>query len=801
MIHEAADVRIGTRGVDEQTTETLRASLARVTDEIEIRALSQEEPSDEVDCLVVSTGRAPHAERVTQFPTGMAGPPVVAISESSLDADVVTKTMDAGVADIAAREALDDGGDLFARRIVRLAQAYNFSRRLEGDPAMTTRTGPSGRQPTKPTAFLERDLEFLYAFLDLTMRAEITFDDQVADLLELCADTLECDIGVLSRISGEEYEIQSVHAPGEHITVGDVLALDRTYCKRVIETASVEQFLGVPAAEAEAESERPESLLFAHHSYLGVPVRVGGDIYGTICFVADGTRTAPFGETETALVQLVAEWVGSELLRAQRQRELGVLTDRLELLVDATPLAVVALDSDRTVTQWNAGAEAMFGWSAEEVLGTTYPLVPAADTDHSEDLLAQSLDGEHCWGVEVTRETKDGSPLELRLSTAPIPDLEGDIDLVYVIMDDVTEHRQFERKLRALQTTTRRLNLAVDADDIVQVTVDAATEVLGHPLTAFWEYDEQSHRLVSRIRNDAANAHFDTLGTFGPEDARLWDVFEQGDYSLYDDLSAIDDRYEGIRSGIAVTVGRYGVLGAATPAASEYDDQDLELVRILASATEAALTRADREHRLRKTNEQLDEFASVVAHDLRTPLTAAVGFLDIARETKSVGHFDRIEAAHDRMGSLIDNLLILSRDSNQAAKLQPVSLDEVVAHAWSYIDADSVTLSHDTLGSIECDPSQLGRLFENLFRNALEHGQAETITVERLPAGGFAVTDDGSGFESATPQQLFERGHASANGGLGFGLSIVANIVAAHDWAITALTAPNGGARFEVRPR
>ena len=803
MNRGALELQIGSRGLEDRTEQMLRTSLEHVTEDFEIHSLPQGRAADNIDCLVISTNFATRLEDITASRTRSDTPPVVAIHDSALDRNVVREAIDAGVADIVSQGELNTNNELFARRIVRLADAHQRSQTTYADSPATHLT-PSDVRPrdySKPITFLKRDLEFLEAFLDITLQPETPLDDQIATLLELCTDTLGFDIGVLSQVSGEEYEIQSIHAPGEHFAVGDVLNLDDTHCKRVIETASVEQFVGTSSTVSEADREHQDSLLFSQHSYLGVPVRVGTDIYGTICFITDDERIDSFNETEVALVQVVAEWIGSELLRAQRQREVGALNDRLESLMDATPLAVIAVDSNRMVTQWNPGAEAMFGWSAEEVLGETYPILSADDIPQSDDLLARSLNGERCWGIEVTRETKDGSSLELRLSTAPLPDIDGHIDQVYVILDDVTGHRQFERKLKALQTTMSRLNLAVDTDDIIQLTVDAATEVLGHQLSAFWEYDDQEHRLIARIRNDAANAQFETLKSFGPQDDRLWNVFEKGGYNLYDDLSAFDSHYEGIRSGIAVSVGRYGILGAASRVASEYDDQDLELVRILASATEAALTRADREQRLRKTNEQLDEFASVVAHDLRTPLTAAVGYLDITRETKSDDHFDRIESAHDRMGSLIDDLLLHSRDSSRTFDQQSISLDDVITHAWSYIDSDSATLSYDALGTIECDPSQIGRVFENLFRNALEHGQAETITVERLPDQGFAVTDDGCGFESATPLELFERGHASANGGLGYGLSIVADIVAAHDWTITAMTAPHGGARFEVHPR
>jgi signal transduction histidine kinase len=89
-------------------------------------------------------------------------------------------------------------------------------------------------------------------------------------------------------------------------------------------------------------------------------------------------------------------------------------------------------------------------------------------------------------------------------------------------------------------------------------------------------------------------------------------------------------------------------------------------------------------------------------------------------------------------------------------------------------------------------------LFENLFRNAVEHGGSDvTITVGALP-DGFYVEDDGDGFPEGAASEVFDAGFTTAADGTGFGLAIVSEIVEAHDWSIEATEGTDGGARFEI---
>ncbi|WP_053947135.1 GAF domain-containing protein [Halolamina sediminis] len=207
--------------------------------------------------------------------------------------------------------------------------------------------------------------------------------------------------------------------------------------------------------------------------------------------------------------------------------------------------------------------------------------------------------------------------------------------------------------------------------------------------------------------------------------------------------------------------------------------------------------RREREAELRRQNERLDQFASVVSHDLRNPLNVASGYLDLVRETGDLGKLDNAEDALDRMNHLVTDLLTLAREGQDVGETQRIDLDAVARQAWNHVATDGASLAVDADGTMDADPDRLIELFENLYRNAVEHAGAEpTVTVGTLPdREGFFVADDGPGIgDDVDP---FDTGVTTSDEGTGFGLPIVESIAEAHGWSVSITESEDGGARFE----
>ncbi|MFY4811475.1 ATP-binding protein [Haloarcula sp. AONF1] len=223
------------------------------------------------------------------------------------------------------------------------------------------------------------------------------------------------------------------------------------------------------------------------------------------------------------------------------------------------------------------------------------------------------------------------------------------------------------------------------------------------------------------------------------------------------------------------------------------------------------------ERQLERKNERLDEFTSIVSHDLRNPLTVAEGNLELARTECDSDALDKASRAHERMRALIDDLLTFARAGETVTDLESVTLADIVEDCWQTVEGAQTTLVVEDDRQIRADTAKLRRLLSNLVRNSVEHGSAdaqapsgrtaehdgESITVrvgtvEDADRHGFYVADDGPGIPEDDREQVFEEGYSTGENGTGFGLKIVQRLAEVHGWTVTATESEAGGARFEV---
>jgi signal transduction histidine kinase len=210
----------------------------------------------------------------------------------------------------------------------------------------------------------------------------------------------------------------------------------------------------------------------------------------------------------------------------------------------------------------------------------------------------------------------------------------------------------------------------------------------------------------------------------------------------------------------------------------------------------------------------VDQIASVISHELRNPLDVAKAHLTAARERGDEEHFEQLADAHDRMEQIIRDVLTLARSEDAISPSPDVDLGTVARDAWTTVDTTNASLSvEDDLPTIDADRDRLRRLFENLFRNSVEHAlsaeptgdggsdadAALDVRVGDTADHGFYVADDGAGIPPAERSRAFEPGYSSDDSGVGLGLAIVDQIAQAHGWTVSITSGAGGGARFEFR--
>lgn len=208
--------------------------------------------------------------------------------------------------------------------------------------------------------------------------------------------------------------------------------------------------------------------------------------------------------------------------------------------------------------------------------------------------------------------------------------------------------------------------------------------------------------------------------------------------------------------------------------------------------------RVERERALRRENERLDEFASIIAHDLRNPLNVAQTRTELAAMDCESEHLEHVHGAHERMETMLEDTLTLARQGKMVSEREFVRLAEVVAECQTVIETGKATIDVEDDVAVHGDRDRVRQVVENLIANAVEHGgPAVRVRVGTLE-DGFYVEDNGPGIPEDEREMVFEPGQTTSEDGAGFGLTIVSRIVEAHGWEVSVTEGADGGARFEV---
>ena len=342
---------------------------------------------------------------------------------------------------------------------------------------------------------------------------------------------------------------------------------------------------------------------------------------------------------------------------------------------------------------------------------------------------------------------------------------------------DITDR---ERRASRLERTRTRLELAIEGanlgvwdwdmrTDEVQFN-DKWAEMLGHTTAELEahldEWEQRVHPADLDAVEAALQAHMDGETPYYDTEHRMRTA--AGDWKWIRDIGKVVERDDAGEPARAVGIHL------------DIDEQKR------------------RERELERETQRLAEFSSVLTHDIRNPLQVAAGNLELASDTCDNEHLDAAAEALARIEELIDDLLRLAQSGNQVTESAALDLEAVAGGCWRHVETADATLVTEAEQTVRADRSRLSQLFENLFRNSVEHGRPDaTVTVGDLP-DGFYVEDDGPGIPPADRDEVFAAGYSTAADGTGFGLSIVNRVVQAHDWDVRATDGSEGGARFEV---
>jgi len=492
---------------------------------------------------------------------------------------------------------------------------------------------------------------------------------------------------------------------------------------------------------------------------------------------------------------------------------------QFEALVETLPGVVYRT---RETPEWETD---FVGGDCESLIGYPADALVAGDVTWGSDIIHPD-DRDAVWeAVDSQLKTGDRFELTYRIVTADgdhkwvnehgkqvaIEDGQG---IFEGFITDITDLKESERQLaqysdtlEGLQRTTRRLLEATTPEAAAEIVIDGLESAFAFDTAGIWLATDDQLEPVAQTEH--GQTLIDEPPTYSPGAESLsWTAFEEGTTKRVTTMAEHPDRANPetpISSELIVPLGSYALINIGSTEPDAFSEADAERVQLWADTVTEAFARIDqlqrlksREDELTRQRDRLDQFASVVSHDLRNPINVASGRLKLAAADCDSDQLDIIDRALTRMEELIDDALLLARQGQTVGETETVVLADLISQCWGTVATADATIEAECDVTLQADPSRLADVFENLFRNAVEHGDANvSITVETT-ANGFYIADDGSGIPEDKREQIFETGYSTNRDGTGFGLAIVREIIEAHGWEITVGDSENGGARFDI---
>ena len=621
----------------------------------------------------------------------------------------------------------------------------------------------------------------------------------------------------------------------EHLPLATYISPVDSSLGNLYVSPQVEELLGYPA---DAWLRSPELLLQAVHPddlerlladaerlrTTGEPVRAeyryrAAD--GRTVWVLDETNLVR-DEDGTPL------WVQGFLLDITERKSAEETRARLAAIVESSDDAIMSASLDLAFTSWNRGAERLFGYSVDEVLGEPITLLmPPERQEESLALVRQAIDEQQVVHLETVRMREDATPVDIAYTYSPIRDSAGTVVGISAIGQDVTDRkraeaaiRESEAKFRSFVETTEEWVWACDVQATTTYSNPAVERILGYA----------SEELVGR-----------TVLDFMVEEDREATVAElegiaarkEGWSGLVIRWRAKDGSVRHLESTATPILGADGeLLGwrGTDRDVTHRIQAEAERERLLAAEQEARAAAEAAQHDLAGQNERLreldrlkDEFIALVSHELRTPLTSIRGYTELLLdgEAGELGDDQRqflgvVERNAHRLLHLVGDLLFLAQVEAGKLVLDVGAVDlgavasESVEAARPQAEARRITLTLATgpVPLVAGDRARIGQLMDNLVSNAIkftpEGGRVDVRVRALSKRAVFEVRDSGIGIPANEREHLFQRFYRTSTAteqaiqGTGLGLAISKAIVEAHDGRITLTSEQDVGTTFRV---
>jgi PAS domain S-box-containing protein len=525
-----------------------------------------------------------------------------------------------------------------------------------------------------------------------------------------------------------------------------------------------------------------------------------------------------------------------EQQRQQAEEAALEAAGEVHALLEACPLGVISLDLGGNIRMWSRGAEQIFGWTEQEVIGKKLPTVPQDQEQEYLQLLQAQFRGASHAGIKVRRRRKNGSVVELSLWTVPLRDVRGVITGNIAILADLTAVQATEQRYQDLLIREGEVQAQLNAERRFRELLEAAPD-------GIMQVDAEGRiglvnagveKLSGYRRNELLGQKVEMLL---PSELKEKHVGHRADYwrdpvtrPMGTGLKLQLQRKDGTRVPVEISLSpvRYDGSFQVTAIIRDVGERTRaeQQIRELHSRLTAEMRAKNQELELRnreiqRANRLKTEFVASISHELRTPLHTIIGFSELMEEElegplneKQKRFIDYIHKDALHLLELINDVLDLSRIEAGRLDLRPetfdlmTAVDEALATIRPQAVAKSIQLGASVPESLSLDADRLRfkQILYNLLSNAVkftpEGGAIHIDAAARESFVEISVSDTGIGIPLEEQAAIFDQFHqvgSTTRGvkeGTGLGLAITKQLVEAHGCRIWLKSEPGRGSRF-----
>ena len=291
---------------------------------------------------------------------------------------------------------------------------------------------------------LVRESKALTRLNEVAADPTTSFERKVQQLLELGLETFGLSLGIVSRIKDDDYSIEHIKGPEGAPVPGATFKFDETYCVHTYAANGAKAFENAGRSEI---SNHPCYRNFKLESYIGAPIVVDGQRYGTLNFSSPEVRERPFSANELSLIQLLAQWVGNEMSRSRSEKVLSQFKTTLDQTMDCVFMFEPASLKFFYVNQ---GAVEQVGYSETELMNMTpFDIKPEISEQEFRSMIDPLISSKQpSLSFETIHQHKDGSRIPVEIFLQYINPT-GESPRFVAIVRDVSERREATRRLNA----------------------------------------------------------------------------------------------------------------------------------------------------------------------------------------------------------------------------------------------------------------------------------------------------------------------------------------------------------------